>query len=77
MSREWQNKLPLAPFGAILKDITKMKISTSANVALREVIAEVIEELAHDATEFANNANRVTIKDRDIHSAFRNWRKRR
>ncbi|NHJ38823.1 MAG: hypothetical protein FK731_02240 [Asgard group archaeon] len=77
MSRDWQSKLPLAPFGAILKELTNMKISSSANEALREVISEVIEELALDATEFAKNANRITIKDRDIYSAYKNWRKRR
>lgn len=59
--------LPKAPFEKILKDSAKnIRVSDPAAKALAEIMEELAKELAADAAELAQHANRRTILDQDV-----------
>ena len=60
-------KLPLAPFGKILKDSApKIRVSKGATKEFAELLEEMARDLAKDAAEFAGHARRKTIISDDI-----------
>jgi len=60
-------KLPLAPFGKILKDSApKVRVSKGATEAFTELLEEMARDMAKDVAEFAGHAKRKTIVRDDI-----------
>ncbi len=60
-------KIPLAPFENVLKESKKdIRVSDSATRAFVELINEIAKEIATDAAELAEHANRRTILDSDV-----------
>ncbi len=60
-------KIPLAPFEKVLKESKKnIRVSESAAREFVDMISEIAKEIAADAAELAEHANRRTILDSDI-----------
>lgn len=60
-------KIPLAPFEKVLKESKKdIRVSDFATRAFVELINEIAKEIATDAAELAEHANRRTILDSDV-----------
>ncbi len=64
------SKIPLAPFEKVLKESKKnIRVSDPAAKAFVEMITDIAKEIATDAAELAEHANRRTILDSDIKMA--------
>lgn len=59
-------ELPIAPIKRLLKNAGASRISDDAAVKLAEVLEEIGEEVARDATKLAKHAGRKTVKAEDI-----------
>ena len=59
-------ELPIAPIKRLLKNAGASRISDDAAVKLAEVLEEIGEDLARDATKLAKHAGRKTVKAEDI-----------
>ncbi len=64
-------ELPIAPIKRLLKNAGASRISDDAAVKLAEVLEEIGEDLARDATKLAKHAGRKTVKAEDIELASR------
>ncbi|RAP46909.1 MAG: histone [Methanosphaera sp. rholeuAM6] len=64
-------ELPIAPIKRLLKNAGASRISDEAAVKLAEVLEEIGEDLARDATKLAKHAGRKTVKAEDIELAAR------
>lgn len=60
------SELPIAPIKRLLKNAGASRISDEAAVKLAEVLEEIGEDLARDATKLAKHAGRKTVKGEDI-----------
>ena len=58
--------IPLAAMEKILKQCGADRVSDKAKVALKGVIEDMAEGIAHNAVKFASHAGRKTIKAGDI-----------
>lgn len=68
-------KLPKAPFEKILKESAKnIRVSDAAATVMVDVMQELAKELASDAAELAQHANRKTILAGDIKLAHKRRR---
>ncbi|WP_323737395.1 histone family protein [Methanosphaera sp. ISO3-F5] len=63
------SELPIAPIKRLLKNAGASRISDEAAVKLAEVLEEIGEDLARDATKLAKHAGRKTVKAEDIELA--------
>ena len=63
---ETSKLLPLAAMEKILKHAGAERVSDKAKTALKEVIAEIAEEIAQNAVRLALHAGRKTVKAGDI-----------
>lgn len=63
------SELPIAPIKRLLKNAGASRISDEAAVQLAEVLEEIGEDLARDATKLAKHAGRKTVKAEDIELA--------
>ena len=63
------SELPIAPIKRLLKNAGASRISDEAAVKLAEVLEEIGEDLARDATKLAEHAGRKTVKAEDIELA--------
>jgi len=60
-------KLPLAPFGKILKDSApKIRVSQGATKEFAEMVEDMANDMAKAAAAFASHARRKTIIKDDI-----------
>ncbi len=66
-----KRSIPLAAMEKILKQSGAPRVSDKAKIALRDVLEEYVEKIAHDAIRFANHAGRKTIKSGDIKLALK------
>lgn len=64
-------ELPIAPIKRLLKNAGATRISDDAAVKLAEVLEEIGEDLARNATKLAKHAGRKTVKAEDIELASR------
>ncbi len=64
-------ELPIAPIKRLLRNAGASRISDDAAVKLAEVLEEIGEDLARDATKLAKHAGRKTVKAEDIELAVR------
>ena len=64
-------ELPIAPIKRLLKNAGASRISDDAAVKLAEVLEEIGENVARDATKLAKHAGRKTVKAEDIELAAR------
>lgn len=63
------SELPIAPIKRLLKNAGASRISDEAAIKLAEVLEEIGEDLARDATKLAKHAGRKTVKAEDIELA--------
>ena len=63
--------LPLAPMEAILKKCGAERASDKSNVALKETLEDIADEIAANAIKLAQHAVRKTIKSKDIKLAVK------
>ena len=61
--------LQLAPMQRLIKKAGASRVSESAAIELREVLEEVGLKITKEAWDFAQHANRKTVKDVDIRIA--------
>lgn len=61
--------LPDAPVDRIIRKAGAKRVSEGAVEELRDAIQELGEEVAQDAVEMAQHANRNTVKKEDIELA--------
>ncbi len=64
-------ELPIAPIKRLLKNAGASRISDDAAVKLAEVLEEIGEDVARNATKLAKHAGRKTVKAEDIDLAAR------
>ena len=62
-------ELPIAPVKRLIKDAGATRISEDAAIKLADVLEEIGEDLARDATKLAKHAGRKTVKAEDIELA--------
>ncbi len=62
---------PAAPLERIARKAGAERVSASAVGALNEVLTEIAEQIAREASAAANHAGRVTVKREDIKLASR------
>lgn len=62
-------ELPIAPIKRLLKNAGASRISEDAAIKLADVLEEIGEDLARDATKLAKHAGRKTVKAEDIELA--------
>jgi histone H3/H4 len=62
-------ELPLAPLKRLMKQAGAERVADDGVEAMRDVIEEEIEDLAQDATQFAQHAGRKTVKKEDVMAA--------
>lgn len=62
---------PSAPLERIARKAGAERVSASAVEALNEVLTEIAEQIAKEASAASNHAGRVTIKRDDIKLASR------
>lgn len=65
------SELPIAPIKRLLKNAGASRISEDAAIKLADVLEEIGEDLARDATKLAKHAGRKTVKAEDIELASR------
>ncbi|MEE1117017.1 histone family protein [Methanosphaera sp.] len=63
------SELPIAPIKRLLKNAGASRISEDAAIKLADVLEEIGEDLARDATKLAKHAGRKTVKAEDIELA--------
>jgi len=63
------DELPLAPLKRLMKQAGAERVADDGVEAMRDVIEEEIEDLAQDATRFAQHAGRKTVKKEDVMAA--------
>jgi len=69
-------KIPLAPFEKVLKESKKdIRVSDSATKEFVDLISEIAKEIAADAAELAEHANRRTILNSDVKLAGKRFRR--
>lgn len=61
--------LPNAPIERIIRKAGAERVSQDAVEELRDAIEDVGEEVARDAVEMANHADRKTVKASDVEMA--------
>jgi len=60
-------RLPLAPFGKILKDSDpKIRVSKDAAKEFTELVEDISKDMARDIVQFANHARRKTVIRDDV-----------
>jgi histone H3/H4 len=57
---------PLLPLEKIAREAGAERVSHSALIAMKEVLLEMSEGLAHEAVKLTEHAKRVTVKREDI-----------
>lgn len=62
-------ELPIAPIKRLLKNAGATRISDDAAIKLADVLEEIGEDLARNATKLAKHAGRKTVKAEDIELA--------
>ena len=63
------SELPIAPIKRLLKNAGASRISEDAAIKLADVLEEIGEDLARDATKLAKHAGRKAVKAEDIELA--------
>ena len=64
------SELPIAPIKRLLKNAGASRISEDAAIKLADVLEEIGEDLARDATKLAKHAGRKTVTADDIELAL-------
>jgi histone H3/H4 len=64
-------RLPIAPFGKILKDAGAKRVSKSAAKEFAVVTEEIADKIAADAVKLSKHAGRKTVVSDDIKLARR------
>ncbi len=62
-------ELPLAPIKRVIKNAGAERVSDDAVEAMRDVLEEQAVELSKEAKQYANHADRKTVKKEDIRAA--------
>lgn len=60
------SELPIAPIKRLLKNSGAARISDEAAQELAEVLEQIGEDIARDASKLAKHAGRKTVKAEDI-----------
>lgn len=61
--------LPNAPIERIIRKAGAERVSEDAVEELRRAVEEIGDEIAQDASDLANHANRNTVKKEDVEMA--------
>ena len=66
-------EIPLAPLDRLLRKTGAKRVSSSAAGTLKEILANVSNQIATRALELSKHANRSTVTDEDIKLAYKQW----